>query len=133
MKSAKLQLRFTAVTILLILVIVFCIMETVKSQRNEDQEVQNKYYAAVEKECIDALRDELNRQGYYNSGITVRWVVGEDNTRYYTVLIHHNRINNLDADKQAELLKALSNTGFEDESCSFCYVIEKCSPELTFL
>ena len=121
MKNHRKQIRFWAVTILLILVTVFCMKETVKSQRKEDKGVQNKYYAALEKEYVNALRNELCRQGYANSGITVRWTAGEDNVRCYTVMIHHNRINDLDESGQAALLRTLSEAEFEDVSCSFHY------------
>ena len=120
MKSYTKQLRFMAITILPILVIVFCMTETVKSQHTKDRDVQNKYYAAMEKEYVNALRRELDRRGYHNSGITVRRTSEEDGTRCYTVLIHHNRITGLDADKQTELLEILSKTEFEDTFCSFC-------------
>ena len=114
------QLRFTTVTVLLILVIVFCMTGTVKSQHNKGRDTQNKYYAAMEKEYVNTLRDELNRLGFRDSGITVRWISEESGIRCYTVLIHHNRIAKLDADKQTELLKALSKTELSDASCSFC-------------
>lgn len=121
MKNRKKRIRFVAVTILLILVTVFCMKETVKSQRKEDRGIQNKYYAALEKEYVNALRNELCRQGYANSGITVRWTAKEDNTRCYTVMIHHNRINDLNESGQAALLRTLSETEFEDASCCFYY------------
>ena len=121
MKNHKKYIRFLALTILLILVTVFCMKETVKSQRKEDRGMQNKYYAALEKEYVNALRSELCRQGYADSGITVRWTAEEDNTRCYTVMIHHNRINDLDESGQTALLKTLSETEFEDVSCSFHY------------
>lgn len=121
MGNYKKQIRFWAVTILLILVTVLCMKETVKSQRHEDRGAKNKYYAALEKEYVDALRNELCRQGYADSGITVRWTAEEDHTRCYTVMIHHNRINDLDESGQTALLKTLSETEFEDASCSFYY------------
>lgn len=121
MKNHKKQILFLAVPILLILVTVFCMKETVKSQRKEDRGVQNKYYAALEKEYVNALRNELYRQGYTNSGITVRWTAEEDDMRCYTVMIHHNRINDLDESGQAALLRTLSEIEFEDAFCRFCY------------
>lgn len=121
MKSIKRPIRFAAATILLILIIVFCTVETVKSQGNEDRAIQNKYYAALEKEYKAALCLELDRQGYHNSGITVRRITGEDGTRYYTVMIHHNRINDLNEKEISELLKILSEAEFEDALCSFSY------------
>lgn len=121
MKNHKKQICFLAVTILLILVTVLCMKETVKSQRKEDRSAQNRYYAALEKEYVNALRNELCRQGYTNSGITVRWTAEEDDMRCYTVMIHHNRINDLDESGKATLLKTLSETEFEDASCCFYY------------
>lgn len=121
MKNYRKQIRLLAVTILLILVTAFCMKETVKSQRNEDRGMQNKYYAALEKEYINALRNELCRQGYANSGITLRWTSEEDNTRCYTIMIHHNRINDLDEFGRTALLRSLSETEFADVSCSFHY------------
>lgn len=121
MQNHKKQISFLAVTVMLILVTVFCMKETVKSRREEDRCMQNKYYAALEKKYVNALRDELCRQGYANSGITVRWIAEEDNTRRYTVMIHHNRINALDESGQEVLLKTLSETEFEDAPCRVYY------------
>lgn len=121
MKNYRKQIRLLAVTVLLILVTAFCMKETVKSQRNEDRGVQNKYYATLEKEYINALRNELCRQGYMNSGITVRWTAEEDDTRCYIVMIHHNRINDLNESGQMALLRTLSEKEFKDASCRFYY------------
>lgn len=121
MKNYRKQIRLLAMTILLILIMVFCMKETVKSERKKDRNVQNKYYAALEKEYVNALRNELHRQGYTNSGITIRWTAEEDDTRRYTVMIHHNRINDLDESGQTALLRTLSETEFEDEFCRFYY------------
>ena len=117
----KKEIRFIAATILLILVIVFCMTETVKSQDSADRGAKNKYYASMEKQYVEELRTRLNSLGYHNSGITVRWIAEDDGTRCYNVMIHHNRISGLGAADLAALVKILSETEFEDASCSFCY------------
>ena len=65
------------------------------------------------------LRGLLEESGYFNSGITIRWVSEEGEGRTYTVMIHHREIDLLSSSEKEALMQALSQAEFDDQSCRF--------------
>ena len=112
---------FTAASIFLIFVILFCSTETVMSQNKTDDRRTRQYYAEMEEEYRTNISQMLDEKGFINSGVNIRWVSDEDGTRTYTVIIHHRRINALDDKDKDELLHELAELEFVDENCSFRY------------
>lgn len=110
---------FLIMTMLLVLIILFCTTETVMSQSRVGREKQ--YYADMEKQYLSDIKNVLNEKGYPQSGITIRWVSDGDGLRNYTVMIHHRKINSLNSNEMKELQKELTFTEFNDERCTFCY------------
>lgn len=108
-------------TLLLVLIILFCTSETVMSRNKADNGSRRKYYAAMEKEYRSEMERLLDKKGYLNCGINLRWVSDGDGLRTYTVILHHRKLNMLDEYEKEELLRELSETEFLDESCTFCY------------
>lgn len=108
-------------TLLLVLIILFCTSETVMSRNKADGGSRRKYYAAMEKEYRSEMEHLLDEKGYLNCGINLRWVSDGDGLRTYTVMLHHRKLNMMDASEREELLRELSETEFSDESCTFCY------------
>lgn len=112
---------FIIMAMLLALLILFCTTETVMSQGRGAAGMQQKYYAGIEEEYLSNLNKALSEKGYQCSGITMRWVADSEGLRSYTVMIHHRKINSLDAYEKEELLHELSAAEFEDERCTFNY------------
>ncbi|MBO5210282.1 MAG: hypothetical protein J6B68_13230 [Lachnospiraceae bacterium] len=112
---------FGVVTVLLVMVILFCTSQTVLSQEKADVRSQKKYYAAMEQEYLSGVKQMLTDMGYQNSGVTIRWVTDEEGSRIYTVMIHHQKIDNLSMQEQKLLQEKLSGTEFEDDNCIFVY------------
>ena len=110
---------FLIMTMLLVLIILFCTTETVMSQGRVSR--QKQYYADMEKQYLSDIKNTLNEKGYPQSGITIRWVSDGEGLRSYTVMIHHRKINSLNNNEIEELQKELTVTEFNDESCTFSY------------
>lgn len=111
----------TVVTAALIFIIAFCICSTVFGQSGEQNQMEERYYRALEQEYVQKIRNLLEEKGYCNSGVTMNYVVQEDGSRQYTVTIHHRRIKALDKEGQRELLEECRAIGFPVEDCSFCH------------
>lgn len=112
---------FGILTILLVLVIIFCVKGTVMSKENDERAKQNHYFAALEQDYLERTRQLLDEEGYANCGINLTRVTYEDGRREYTVLIHHRRLERLTDKEKLELESLLSRMEFQNEMCSFCY------------
>lgn len=117
----KKNFSFVIAVIISVLVISFCITETVMGQSKADHRREKQYYSAMEKEFYADMKALLTQKGYINSGITIRWVLEETGERQYTVMIHHRRITQLDDAGKEELLRELMKTEFQDAGCTFRY------------
>lgn len=117
MKTAK-QISFMIfTTVLLILIIAFCISGTVISQNKHGSREEAQYFNAIEQEYTEAVRKLLSEKGCENSGITMTRVTDTDGSREYTVTIHHRRLKSLSEEKKQELLSECNNLEFPDKDC----------------
>ncbi|MDE7277560.1 MAG: hypothetical protein K2N98_12030 [Lachnospiraceae bacterium] len=117
----KKNFSFVIAVIISVLIISFCMTETVMGQSRTEHRREKQYYSAMEKEYYADMKALLTRKGYVNSGITIRWILEETGERNYTVMIHHRRITQLDDVGKEELLQELMKTEFQDAGCTFCY------------
>lgn len=117
-KSLPLTILFSVV---LVLVIAFCITETVISQSNEARCIEEKYYDEMENAYLTELKQLLTEEGYRNSGVTLTRVIDEAGVRSYTVSIHHKLICKMSSGEQEQLVKILGTVTFADASCAFCH------------
>jgi len=117
-KSLPLTIVFS---IVLVLVIAFCITETVVSQSNEARCIEEKYYDEMEDAYLTELKQLLTEEGYRNSGVTMTRVIDEAGVRSYTVSIHHKLICKMSSGEQEQLAKMLGTVTFADTSCAFCH------------
>lgn len=112
---------FWVMTMLLVIIILFCSTQTVLSQSRGMNKGQRQYYADMEKEYLSDIESLLCEKGYLHSGINIRWVSDVEGLRDYTVMIHHSRINALDIHEKEELLDELKTMEFKDSSVIFSY------------
>ena len=117
----KKNFSFVIAVIISVLIISFCMTETVMGQSRTEHRREKQYYSALEKEYYADMKALLTRKGYVNSGITIRWVLEETGERNYPVMIHHRRITQLDDVGKEDLLQELMKTEFQDAGCTFCY------------
>lgn len=120
-RSLRRDISFGIAVIISVLIISFCMTETVMGQNRAEHRREKQYYAAMEKEYCADMKELLTRKGYFNSGITIRWILEETGERNYTVMIHHRMIAQLDNAGKEELLQELMETEFQDAACSFSY------------
>lgn len=114
---------FGVLTVLLVLIILFCVKGTVMSRDSGRHDRQNKYYAVLEQEYLDEVHRLLQEEGFPNCGINLRWVADEKGSREYTVIIHHRRLERMSGQEQSDLTDRLTGAEFQDAACSFRYVI----------
>ena len=108
----KKNFSFVIAVIISVLIISFCMTETVMGQSRTEHRREKQYYSALEKEYYADMKALLTRKGYVNSGITIRWVLEETGERNYTVMIHHRRITQLDDVGKEDLLQELMKTEY---------------------
>lgn len=114
---------FGVLTVLLVLIIVFCVKGTVTSRESAESGKKNHYYAVLEQAYLDRTQQLLEEQGLRDCGVNLRWVAEADGSREYTILLHHRKLNRMTEQEKSVLADMLAETEFQDEACSFCYVI----------
>lgn len=118
---------YAMITVLLILVTVFCTTGTVLGMEKGKADVDERYYRQAEKEYVREVRSFLQEAGYENSGVTLTKLFSEDGTRAYTLSVHHKRIGKLSLPEQEALRQRLANLrdfgDIEDDQCEDLQVI----------
>lgn len=97
----KMVLFLTAVVVL-----VFGIGMTVKAASSKEIiEISKEQYRMMEEDYLEKVRDILLEKGCRNAGIALTYVTDAENNRSYTVTVHHNRLEDLEA-QELKLLEA---------------------------
>ena len=104
-------------TLVLIILGAFCISGTVISQEKGRSRVEEKYYHECEQAYVREIRNFLGEQGYKNSGVTMTYVISENESRKYKVTIHHKKISALDEAEKQRLRHACTEIDFPVEDC----------------
>ena len=87
-------------------VLVLGIGMTVKAASSKEIiEISKGQYRMMEEEYVEEVRDILLEKGCRNAGITLTYVTDAENNRSYTVTVHHNRLEDLEA-QELKLLEA---------------------------
>lgn len=113
--------RFGLITVVLIMVLVFCVKGTVFSKEENERAQANRHYAVLEDEYLEHTKNVLEEKGYNNCGVTMTRVTMEDGSREYTVLLHHRRFRNLSISERDEVISSLAALEFDRNRCKFCY------------
>jgi len=116
MKKKKIVLRICFIAIW-VATVTLCIKVTVfgKTGMKENE----SYYQTLEKDMVKDVRNFLSDMGYTNSGVMLTRVVNEDESREYTLTVHHHLIDKLSTEERMELEKELSLFYFDAVDCSF--------------
>ena len=114
---------FGAVTVALVIIIVFCVRGTVMSREDNRRAERNHTYAALEQEYLERTHRLLEEEGFKNCGVNLRWIDDWEGNREYTVLLHHRRLERMSGEEQAALTDRLSAAEFRNTGCRFSYII----------
>lgn len=101
----------------LALAAVLCVCGTVAGKERKDYKRENERYALLEETFRERTREILEKQGFYNSGVTLTWTREGGGARSYRVEIHHRRIESLGPGERERLTESLQ---WED----FCRDVE---------
>ncbi len=113
--------RFGIATILLILIIIFCVKGTVMSKGNPQRAQENIYYLGLEQEYVANMKAYLQERGFADCGVMMTRVTYEDGSREYKIQIHHRRIEGMSAADKLFLQEALMQKEFGRDACVFQY------------
>lgn len=116
---------YTTAAVLLVIIMVLGMKGTAMSRERGSggRARQNRYYAAKEAEYRERMQELLEREGYHNCGINLKWTAYEDGSREYTLLLHHRKLDRLSGEERAVLKDRLSEAEFSEDCCRFLYVL----------
>ena len=115
MKKLVLQGVFLCVWII---VAAMCITVTVFARERKSAKEVEAYYRTLEDDMVNRVRDILTKKGFENSGVMLTRVVEADESRSYTLSVHHGRILKLDEESEVELSEELEDLFFEEDQCT---------------
>ncbi len=121
MKRKTGSFQFVAATILLVTVAAISFVGTVMARMSAGGAEPESYYREKEQQLVRDTRQELERQGFVNSGIMLTRVVEGDGRRSYTVTIHHGEIDRMEEAEREILARELAAFAFEEDGSSFQY------------
>ena len=113
----KKRLMTVVFTLVLVMIVAFCISGTAVSQEKGKSRVDAKYYRQMEQAYVKEIRNYLGEQGYKNSGVTMTYVLKKGKDREYTVTIHHQKISALNHTEKQSLKYACGEIDFPVEDC----------------
>ena len=113
--------RTMAVSMVFVLVAAFFVTMTVKSQSNQDELMEQRYYDGLESDYIERVEAVLEQNGLSNSGINMTRVSGADGSRVYTVVIHNSYLGLMGTQKLAQVEQEVRAVSFADKTCRFCH------------
>ncbi len=110
---------FVGITVVLCLMIFFCVSMTVSSNGKGATSEKAAYCHYLEKDYEAQARAIMNENGYWNSGITMTRISNADGTREYTVALHHERLTKASTEQKSELFDSLRTIEFDDGEVHF--------------
>lgn len=88
------------------------------SQQGKREE-SNLRYERQEEEYVERARKVLEEAGLDRAGIMLEYTQEADQTRSYTLYVHHRRWGKLGEEEKGRLEKELEDCAFEEDDCVF--------------
>ena len=110
-------------TITLFAVLFFLSICTTVRGQEETSEDMSSYYRELEERFMSVLREELEKDGFSESGVTLSSVISASGIRTYHVYIHHDRFDTMDDAERQCFLEDISMLSFADKNCDVIYEI----------
>ena len=120
-RTLKNAVVYVVVIIVSVTVVSLCINQTAFSRGQIARSEMEGYYQTLEKETVRQVRTYLDEKGFINSGVTLTRMVDEEANRYYTLTVHHGKIDKMDEKERESLGKDLEQFYFAADNCTFCH------------
>lgn len=121
MREGKNQIITWISTLVLIGISVFCMSATAYSSERIERREREVCYRELEASYVKEIRSFLAEEGYSDSGVMMTKVIDADESRAYTVTIHHRSILALEQEDRQQLGQALATLPYELENCTVEY------------
>lgn len=113
----------TATVITAVMVLVLWSACGIKANAAERADNDRMEYQIQENTFLKEIRNCMEEEGYYNSGVTLTKIMDTDGSREYNVMVHHSDIDLEDEEKIASIYSLLCQVSFEDENIMVNYRI----------
>lgn len=113
----------TATVITAVMVLVLWSACGIKANAAERADNDRMEYQIQENTFLKEIRNCMEEEGYYNSGVTLTKIMDTDGSREYKVMVHHSDIDLDDEEKIASIYSLLCQVSFEDENVMVNYRI----------
>lgn len=104
----------------MLLITVFCVTTTVRG-REAGYRVEKHYLAVKEQEYREQVREILEKDGYYNCGITMSKTYEPKGILHYEVKLHHRKFSHFQQKEEKNLLRKLQSIPFLESDADFCH------------
>lgn len=113
----------TATVITAVMILVLWSACGIKANAAERADNDRMEYQIQENTFLKEIRNCMEEEGYYNSGVTLTKIMDTDGSREYNVMVHHSDIDLDDEEKVASIYSLLCQVSFEDENVMVNYRI----------
>lgn len=113
----------TTTVITAVMVLVLWSACGIKANAAERADNDRMEYQIQENTFLKEIRNCMEEEGYYNSGVTLTKIMDTDGSREYNVMVHHSDIDLDDEEKIASIYSLLCQVSFEDENVMVNYRI----------
>ena len=113
----------TATVITAVMILVLWSACGIKANAAERADNDRMEYQIQENTFLKEIRNCMEEEGYYNSGVTLTKIMDTDGSREYNVMVHHSDIDLDDEEKIASIYSLLCQVSFEDENVMVNYRI----------
>lgn len=95
----------------------------IKANAAEKADNDQMKYQIQENHFVKEIRNCMEEQGYYNSGITLTKLMDIDGSREYKVMVHHSYIDLEDDAEVTNIKEMLGNINFNAENITVNFTI----------
>ncbi|MBR1862029.1 MAG: hypothetical protein IJ796_09270 [Lachnospiraceae bacterium] len=113
------------VSLIMAAAIVLGFVLVVNGQTDRKQMEKDMYLKSRTAEYKSLVREYLEEESFHNAGVTLTYVTGEEDTRVYSVKLHHKRFASLSDIEKSYIEKDIEDMGFSCEGCSFEVILEQ--------
>lgn len=121
MRTGKHQIITWISAVVLIGISTFCMSATAYSSERIERRERENCYRELETAYVQEIRSFLAGEGYSDSGVMMTRVIDADESRAYTVTIHHRGILALGQEDLQQLDRALKIISYDMENCTIEY------------